>query len=90
MSNEPPARQTVAALSLRKAEVASARYASPEVLVPKDQDVLLAEYAEQWHERKHAPLVVRDSDATILAPLEVAQIQITELDVKPLADGKSQ
>ena len=85
----PPAQQTVAALSLGKAELALARHASPEVLVPKDQEVLLAEYAEQWHQRKHAPLVAQDSDATILAPLEVAQIQIAELDVKPLADGKS-
>ena len=41
--NIPPlAQQTVAALSLRKAEVASARHASPEVLVPKDQEALLA------------------------------------------------
>jgi hypothetical protein len=62
----------------------------PEVLVPHDQEILLAEYAEQWHLRKRAPLVAQDSDATILAPLQVAQIQIAELDVKLLADEHAQ
>jgi hypothetical protein len=62
----------------------------PEVLVPKDQEVLLAEYAEQWSLRAHAPLLAQDADATILAPLQVAPIQIAELDVKLLADEKSQ
>jgi hypothetical protein len=62
----------------------------PEVLVPRDQEVLLAEYAEQWRFHKHAPLLAQDSDATIVAPLQVAQIQIPELDVKLLADQKSQ
>jgi hypothetical protein len=61
----------------------------PEVLVPRDQEILLAEYAEQWHLRERAPLVTHDSDATILVPLQVAQIQIAELDVKLLADEKS-
>jgi len=62
----------------------------PEVLVPRDQEVLLAEYAEQWRLHPRAPLLVQDADATILAPLQVAQIQIAELDVKLLADQKSQ
>jgi hypothetical protein len=62
----------------------------PEVLVPRDQEVLLAEYVTQWRLHKHAPLLAQDSDATILAPLQVAQIQIDELDVKLLADDKSQ
>lgn len=62
----------------------------PEVLVPRDQEILLAEYAEQWRLHNHAPLVAQDFDTTILAPLRVAQIQIDELDVKLLADDKSQ
>jgi hypothetical protein len=62
----------------------------PEVLVPRDQEVLLAEYAEQWRLHPRAPLLVQDADATVLAPLQVAQIQIAELDVKLLADQKSQ
>jgi hypothetical protein len=66
------------------------RKTMPEVLVPRDQEVLLAEYAEQWRFHKRAPLLAQDSDATILAPLQVAQIQIAELDVKLLADQKSQ
>jgi len=64
--------------------------AIPEVLVPRDQEVLLAEYAEQWRLHKRAPLVAQGFDATVLAPLQVAQIQIDELDVKLLADDKSQ
>jgi hypothetical protein len=63
----------------------------PEVLVPHDQEVLLVEYAEQWRLHKRGPLLLaRNSDATILAPLQVAPIQIAELDVKLLADEKSQ
>jgi len=62
----------------------------PEVLVPRDQEVLLAEYATQWRLHKRAPLLAQDFDAAVLAPLQVAQIQIDELDVKPLADDKSQ
>jgi hypothetical protein len=62
----------------------------PEVLVPRDQEILLAEYAAQWRLHAHAPLLAQDSDATILPPLQVAPIQIAELDVKLLADQKSQ
>jgi hypothetical protein len=61
----------------------------PEVLVPRDQEVLLAEYAEQWRLKKRAPLLAQDADAAILAPLEVAPIQIAELDVKLLAEETS-
>ena len=66
------------------------RRTNPEVLVPRDQEVLLAEYAEQWSLHKRAPLLARDSDATVLAPLQMDQIQTAELDVKLLADQKSQ
>jgi hypothetical protein len=62
----------------------------PEVLVPRDQEALLAEYAGQWSLHKRAPLLAQDSDTIVLAPLQVAQIQIAELDVKPLAGEKSQ
>jgi hypothetical protein len=64
--------------------------ALPEVLVPRDQEILLAEYAEQWSLRKRGALIAQDSDATVLAPLQVPPIQIAELDVKPLAEEKSQ
>jgi hypothetical protein len=89
-NNPAPAQQTLVAQNSPKAGMTSSRHSGPEVLVPKDQEVLLAEYAEQWRQRKHAPLLAQDSDATILAPLQVAQIQIAELDVKPLAEEKSQ
>jgi hypothetical protein len=63
----------------------------PEVLVPRDQEVLFAKYAEQWSLRKHAPLLLaHNSDPTVLEPLQVPPIQIAELDVKPLAEEISQ
>jgi anti-sigma factor RsiW len=63
----------------------------PEVLVPRDQEVLLAKYAEQWSLRKRAPLLLaHNSDSTVLEPLQVPPIQIAELDVKPLAEEISQ
>ncbi|HYT20108.1 MAG TPA: hypothetical protein VEW05_07730 [Candidatus Polarisedimenticolia bacterium] len=68
----------------------SARNAFPEVLVPRDQEVLLTEYAEQWRAHKRPLLLAQEFDATILAPLQVAPIQIDELDVKLLAEEKSQ
>ena len=62
----------------------------PEVLVPSDQSVLLARYAEEWSRHKRAPLVAENSSATTLVPMEVAPIQIDQLDVKLLAEDKSQ
>jgi hypothetical protein len=71
------------------AAVASIRgKTEPEVLVPRDQEILLAAYAEQWNLYKRAPLMARDSDATILAQLQIAPIQIDELGVKLLAEEK--
>ena len=89
-NNSVPGQQTVAAANSLKRGLPSARRLDPEVIVPRDQEVLLAQYVEHWHQGKHVSLVSQDSDATILAPLEVAQIQIAELDVKLLADEKSQ
>jgi len=62
----------------------------PEVLVPRDQEVLLAEYAEQWSLRKRPLLLAQEFDATVLSPLQVAPIQIDELGVKLLAEEKLQ
>lgn len=76
--------------SPRQHGVLSARNAFPEVLVPGDQEVLLNEYAEQWRAHKHPLLLAHEFDATILAPLQVAPIQIDELDVKLLAEEKLQ
>jgi hypothetical protein len=63
---------------------------TPEVLVPRDQELLLAEYAEQWSLHKRPLLLAQEFDATILSPLRVSPIQIDELDVKLLAEEKSQ
>jgi len=63
---------------------------SAEVLVPKDQERMLASYAEQWQARKRPPLVPVNPDDTSVALLEVAPIQIDQLDVKSLAGEKSQ
>ena len=88
--NSVPQRHLAIAKNSRAHETLIRRKTMPEVLVPRDQEVLLAEYAEQWRFHKRTPLLAQDSDATILAPLQVAQIQIAELDVKFLADQKSQ
>jgi hypothetical protein len=63
---------------------------TPEILVPRDQELLVAGYVQQWNSHKHSPLVARDVDESSVAPLEVAPIQITELDVKLLAESNSQ
>ena len=71
-------------------EHAVAAQSAPEVLVPRDQELLLASYAQAWSSRKRAPLIANDAKQADVALLEVAPIQITELDVKPLAEGDSQ
>ena len=88
--NSSSPRQVAIAKNSRAQETLVRGKAMPEVLVPREQEVLLAEYAEQWRLLKRAPLVAQDFDATILAPLQVAQIRIDELDVKLLADDKSE
>ena len=70
------------------AEVAVGVKTEPEVLVPRDQETLLAAYAEQWNLHKRAPLIAQDSNATILVQLQIAPIQIDELGVKLLAEEK--
>lgn len=63
---------------------------SPEILVPNDQEVLLASYAQQWNSRARAPLANANEvvEATV-EPLQVSPIQIAHLDVKPLAEEGS-
>jgi hypothetical protein len=63
--------------------------AQPEILVPRDQEVLLARYAEDLR-HKGAPVLRTEANDSTLVPLEVAPIQIAELDVKLLAESKSQ
>jgi hypothetical protein len=62
----------------------------PEVLVPPDQEVLLVSYAEQWRQRKRLPLVAANFDATTLSPLQIAPIQISQLDVKLMAEEQAE
>jgi hypothetical protein len=62
----------------------------PEVLIPRDQEVLLAHYAQEWSRRKRAPFLAESADDAPLAPLQVAPIQIAQLDVKLMAEEKSQ
>ena len=72
-------------------ESAAHRETTPEILVPGDQEVLLARYAEEWSRRKRGRFVVaNESNDNGLKPLEVAPIQIAELDVKPLTEAQSQ
>jgi hypothetical protein len=79
IAKTPPARETLVSGKTM-----------PEVLVPRDQESLLAEYADQWRLHAHPLVVARDFDAAILLPLQVAPIQIDELGVKLLAEEKSQ
>jgi hypothetical protein len=88
--NSDSPQQITIARNPKAPETFVKRKTTPEVLVPRDQEVLLAEYAEKWRLHKRAPLLAQDADATILVPLQVAPIQIAELDVKLLADEKSQ
>jgi hypothetical protein len=92
-TSEPPARansysnsQTFAERNSPIPRLQPARNSIPEVLVPRDQEVLLIAYAEQWRARKRAPLVAEYSDGTTLALLQIAPIQIAQLDVKLLAE----
>jgi len=68
----------------------AARQSVPEVLVPPYQEVLLVSYAEQWNQRKHAPLVSANFNATSLSPLQIVPIQIDELGVKLMVEEKAQ
>jgi hypothetical protein len=68
----------------------ASRNTMPEVLVPRDQEFLLVSYAEQWSQRKHAPLVAAKFDATNLSPLQIAPIQIAQLDVKLMTEEQAQ
>jgi hypothetical protein len=91
-----PRRDAIPRPSLRAAsapvrpEHAAATQSVPEVLVPRDQEVLLASYAQEWSSRKRAPLIANEAKPADVALLDVPPIQITELDVKPLAEGDSQ
>ena len=89
-ANSPSRRQLAIGKKSPALETSVRGKGMPEVLVPGDQEVLLTEYAEQWRLHKRAPLIAQGFDATVLAPLQVAQIQIDELDVKLLADDRSQ
>jgi|SRR5690242_14615218 len=62
----------------------------PEVLVTRDQEVLLAQYAQQWQRHRSAAVVGEDADWTKLTPLRPSLIQINPLDVKLLKEVESQ
>jgi hypothetical protein len=64
--------------------------AMTEVLVPRDQEAILASYAEQWNQRKRAPLVAINFDPTNLSLLQISPIQIDQLDVKLMAEERAQ
>ena len=86
--NSNSARQFNSAKNSAAAELPVRASTESEVLVPRDQEILLAVYAEQWNLHKRAPLLAQNSDATILAQLQIAPIQIDELGVKLLAEEK--
>ena len=84
-------RRPPAGGSLAPRESVAHRETMPEILVPGDQEVLLARYAEEWSRRKAVRFMVANGPSEPgLTPLEVAPIQIAELDVKLLAETQSQ
>jgi hypothetical protein len=89
-ANSPRQHQLAIVKNHQLREAPGSLKTMPEVLVPRDQEILLAEYAEQWNLHKHPLLLAQQFDSTILPPLQVAPIQIDELDVKLLAEDKSQ
>jgi anti-sigma factor RsiW len=88
--NSASPRRSSAAKNSVPIEALVNRNTRQEVLVPPDQEVVLARYAEQWRQRKRVPLLAENPEDTALAPLQVALIQIAQLDVKLLAEEKSQ
>ena len=69
-------------------EVSAAKNSEIEVLVPPDQEVLLAGYAAELRTRNSAPVIARESAVAESMPLQVDLIQIAQLDVKPLAEAQ--
>ena len=61
----------------------------PEVLVPRDQEILLANYQQQWQAGKHPPIAAYLGKESFVS-LEIAPIQIAELDVKLMAEQQGQ
>ncbi|HKW61559.1 MAG TPA: hypothetical protein VJN89_03350 [Candidatus Acidoferrum sp.] len=90
MRDSNPRASTHATSASARPEHAVTAQSAHEVLVPRDQELLLAGYAQQWSSRRRAPLIVNDGELTAVELLEVVPIQITKLDVKPLAEGDSQ
>ena len=84
-----PSNTFVARDSMRGPRPALAA-SSPEVIVPHDEELLLSNYAQEWCQRKQPLLLAEAATETDFPLLQVSPIQITELDVKPLAEGKSQ
>lgn len=63
---------------------------NPEILVSNDQEILLANYAEQLRRRTSLPTLASapaiEGDLSQTPALEVSPIQIAQLDVKPLVE----
>jgi predicted anti-sigma-YlaC factor YlaD len=88
-NSSPLSRDTIARNGVLQ-EALAASEIQPQVLVPPDENIILARYAQQWSQRKRAPLIPANSEDTSLSPLNLSPIQIAQLDVKLLAEGKSQ
>ena len=72
-----------AAVAVAKAETRDV----PEVLVPRDQEVLLASYAQQWRTHKYVRVTAEEIPKPPLDPVEIAPIQIDVRDVKLMTDS---
>jgi hypothetical protein len=95
-SSQPAVPQITSAIAnsfARKAAISPDKKSPPTeppdsaVIVPADQEILLARYADQWSRHHHSSsTLLAEINPHQLDPLQVPLIQIAELDVKPLAD----
>jgi hypothetical protein len=77
-----------AAVTLAKAETSKVLEV-PEVLVSRDQEMLLASYAQQWRTHRYVRVTAQVISTPPLEPLEIAPIQIDVRDVKFMTDTGS-
>jgi hypothetical protein len=67
-----------------------ASHLEPEVLVPRDQELILAAYQRDWTSRKRSPVLAASLNEPAFMPLKIGLIEIAELDVKSMAEEPGQ
>lgn len=94
LSAEHPDKQQVTAVShvahrAARPQNSAEKQDTLEVLVPRDQEVLLASYAQQWRTHRYVRMTAEVIAKPPLEPVEIAPIQIDVRDVKLMTDSDS-